>query len=72
MGTEFKNMTQEQLLKKLDKLKELLVDTEEVRDIQLSQTGQHLYNNIIPKYAEEIAQINEDIATVKGLLGIED
>ena len=72
MNHDFKNLSQEELLKKLDELNDLLEDTEELRDMQLGQTGQHIYSNLVTGYAQEIAQINEDIATVKGLLGIED
>lgn len=70
MESDFKNMSEEELLKKLKKLTELLEDTEELREIQLGQTGQHIYSDLVTKYAEEIAGIKEDIATVKGLLGI--
>lgn len=72
MGHDFKKLSNEELLKKLDELNELLVDTEELREMQLGQTGQHIYSNLVTGYAQELAQINEDISTVKGLLGIVD
>ncbi len=68
MGKSFEGLSKEGLQKKLQELNELLEDTEELRSMQLGQTGHHVPGTLVKKYAEEIAGIKEDIEKVKILL----
>lgn len=68
MGKNFEELSKEELQKKLQELNELLEDTEELRSMQLGQTGHHIPGTLVKKYADEIARIKEDIKKVKSLL----
>lgn len=68
MNTEFENLNKEELLQKLEELNDLLEDTEELRMMQLGQTGHHISSKLVTQYAKELAKVNEDIRIVKELL----
>lgn len=69
MEDSFENLNNEELHKKLEELIEMLEDTEELRLMQLGQTGHHISSKLVTQYAKELAKINEDIRYVKELLG---
>lgn len=67
MEKNLEDFTREELEGKLKSLLELLEDTEELRSMQLGQTGHHIPGNLVKKYADEINKINEEIGIVKAL-----
>ena len=68
MNHGFENLSTEELTEKLKELYELLEDTEELRMMQLGQTGHHISSKLVTEYAKELAKINENIFIVKELL----
>lgn len=68
MEKSFEELSKEELQKKLQELNELLEDTEELRSMQLGQTGHHIPGTLVKKYADEITGIKENIEKVKNLL----
>ncbi|MFV0529339.1 MAG: hypothetical protein ACK5MN_11550 [Lachnospiraceae bacterium] len=69
MATEkYEDLDLEQLKAKLADLYDTLEDTEDLRDMQLGQTGHHVPGGLVKKYSREIDAIKEDIAAVETLI----
>jgi len=66
---KIEEMDKSELQTKIAELKDLLEEVIEERDIILGQGNLHLSSKLVIKYADEIAQIKEDISQAERLLG---
>ena len=63
-----KNLSRQELERKLSDLKDLLEDVTEERTLVLGQGNLHLSSHLVTKYADEIEKIKKNIETTEKLL----
>ena len=67
---KFENLSSNELKAKLEETKDLLEEVIEERTIILGQENLHLSSRVVEKYANEIAGIESDIASLEQLLAV--